>query len=107
MFWPMKQSVKQKISDKIKENTRPVAYTALQNMHDTGIGLKSASDKYSISSSTLLRYKEEFEEKHGITLAHPQSEASKSVLQSLLWLSKKIKRQHCKIFGLTEFLAKA
>ncbi len=76
-FGPMKQSVKQKISDKIKENTRPVAYMALQNMHDTGISFKSASDKYNISSSTLLRYKEEFEEKHGVTHAHPQSEASK------------------------------
>ena len=91
-FGPMKQSVKQKISDRIKENTRPVAYKALQDMYDTSIGFKSASDKYNIASTTLLRYKEEFEQKHGVTLVHPQSEASKKRVSAFAADFKKDKK---------------
>lgn len=71
-FGPMANATKQKISEAIKENTRPKAYAALQDMHDNGISFVTATKKYNVSSSTLCRYKSEWETESNKAIEHPQ-----------------------------------
>lgn len=76
-FGPMPEETKQKISETIKQRTRPKALAALEDAAKNALGLRQASEKHGLPTTTLLRYKEEFEQKYDVALAHPQSEASK------------------------------
>lgn len=76
-FGPMPETTKQKISEAIKQRTRSKALAALEDAAKNGLGLRQASAKHGLPTTTLLRYKEEFKQKHGVTLPHSQSEASK------------------------------
>lgn len=76
-FGPMPEATKQKISEAIKQHTRPKALAALEDAAENGLGLRQVSAKHGLPTTTLLRYKKEFEQKYDVALAHPQSEASK------------------------------
>lgn len=97
-FGPMPKDTKQKISEAIKQHTRPKAFAALDEAAKNKMGLRQASVKHGLPTTTLLRYKKEFEEKHGVTLAHPQSEASKKRVAAFAADFKKDKETTLKNF---------
>jgi group I intron endonuclease len=75
-FGPMADVTKEKISEAIKENTRPKAYATLDEMLLEGVSLREASRRTGMGASTLISYKKERAIKEGFNIAHPQSKAS-------------------------------
>jgi group I intron endonuclease len=72
---------KQRISESLKNNTRKYIFSVLDEGYETRVGVNKLAKKYKIGSTTLLRYKSEWEELTGLKYDHPQSLATKEKLE--------------------------
>lgn len=77
IYGPMDTSVKLKISEAIKDGTRRYIFDILDEGYETKTGINILARKYAVGSSTLLRYKLEWEKLREVSYGHPQSDASR------------------------------
>ena len=69
---PLSEEAKAKISEAIKNGTRKYIFGVLDDGYESRIGLNDLAKKRSVGSSTLIRYKSEWENLRGKKYGHPQ-----------------------------------
>lgn len=90
IFGPMSDDTKKKVSEAIKNGTRKYIFDILDEGYETKLGLNSLARKHSVGSSTLIRYKSEWESLRKTEYGHIQADPAREKVRQFAEAFKKL-----------------